>query len=297
MEMPMLAIKQSKVTRSMLVENSDKEADVAPKSEADSGKGTSFSTSEAEADGRGNKIPLAPEAKRDSESETDSLELDSICNALVSPSFVKARELLWQELAVRVEQVYKLVPTDSDDDNLPGLELLPSPIKEEDEVSYPSFEMVEITSNKGTKRKDKVSSPINVPLLGVCRATEHVGEPEKPPRFDDDFEVTDALADAVKEAAWEAELLRHLETSRVPVNLEVDGSQVELKEPPTLDEIFNGLSVVSSPQTMAVDAEPLNAMASGFDPLYRFRRNLWKGPGIVNRVLVPFWEKIMKSSK
>ena len=52
MEMPMLAIKQSKATRSMLVENSDKEADVAPKSEADSGKGTSFSTSEAEADGK-----------------------------------------------------------------------------------------------------------------------------------------------------------------------------------------------------------------------------------------------------
>ena len=240
MEMPVLAIKQSKVTGSKPVENSDKEADVAPKSEADSGKGTSFSTSEAEADGRGNKIPLAPEAKRDSESETDSLELDSICNALVSPSFAKARELLWQELAVRVEQVYKLVPTDSDDDNLPGLELLPSPIKEEDEVSYPSFEMVEITSSKGAEKEDKVSSPINVPLLGVCRATEHVGEPEKPPRFDDDFEVTDALADAVKEAAWEAELLRHLETSRVPVNLEVDGSQVELKEPPTLDEIFNG---------------------------------------------------------
>ena len=297
MEMPMLVVKQSKVTRSLLVENSDKEADVAPESEADSGKGTSFSTSEAEANGRGNKIPLAPEAKEDSKSETDSLELDSVYDALVSPSFAKARELLWHELAVRVEQVYKLVPTDSDDDSLPGLELLPSPIKEEDDVSYPSFEMVEITSNKGTKRKDEVSSPINVPRLGVCRATEHVGEPEKPPRFDDDFEVTDALADAVKEAAWEAELLRHLETSRVPVNLEVDGSQVELEEPPTLDEIFNGLSVVSSPQTMTVDAEPLNAMASGFDPLYRFRRNLWKGPGIVNRVLVPFWEKITKSSK
>ena len=60
MEMPMLAIKQSKATRSMLVENSDKEADVAPESEADSGKGMSFSTSEAEADGIGTEEPVNP---------------------------------------------------------------------------------------------------------------------------------------------------------------------------------------------------------------------------------------------
>ena len=245
MEMPMLVIKQSRVTRSKLEENSDKEADIAPKSEADSGKGTSFSTSEAEADGRGNEIPLALKAKRDSKSETDSQEPTPMYNVLVSPSFGTARGLHWQELAVRVEQAYKLEPTSSDDNSLPGLELLPSPLKEEDDVSYPSLEMVEITSNKGTERKDKVSYPINVPLLGVCQTTEPVGEPEKPPRFDDDFEVTDDLAEAVKEAAWEAELLRHLETSRVPVNLEVDRSQVELEEPPTLDEIFNGISVVS----------------------------------------------------
>ena len=60
-------------------------------------------------------------------------------------------------------------------------------------------------------------------------------------------------------------------------------------------QIMNRDEIIEVPTT--VDAEPLNAMASGFDPLYRFRRNLWKGPGIVNRVLVPFWEKIMKSSK
>ena len=64
LEMPMCLIKQSKVTGSELVENSGKEADVAPKSEADSGKGTSFSTTEAKADSGGNELPLLLRLRR-----------------------------------------------------------------------------------------------------------------------------------------------------------------------------------------------------------------------------------------